>query len=64
MYAVSYAGRMSAVASARELSEQPQPVGMFSWFFCLEKIAGQFKLRPINARYMHQKEIDHYEHEK
>jgi uncharacterized DUF497 family protein len=25
------------------------------------KIDGQTKLRPISARYMHQREIDHYE---
>ena len=24
---------------------------------------GQYKIRPIGARYMHQKEIDHYERE-
>jgi len=27
----------------------------------LREIDGQTKLRPISARYMHQKEIDHYE---
>ena len=25
------------------------------------EIEGQTKLRPISARYMHQKEVDHYE---
>ncbi len=29
--------------------------------FMLRKIDGQTVLRPISARYMHQKEIDHYE---
>lgn len=29
--------------------------------FILRKIDGQTKLRPISARYMHQKEIAHYE---
>jgi len=29
--------------------------------FTLRKIAGQTWLRPISARYMHQKEVDHYE---
>ena len=29
--------------------------------FMLRKIGGQTVLRPISARYMHQKEIDHYE---
>ena len=29
--------------------------------FMLREIDGQTKLRPISARYMHQKEIDHYE---
>ena len=29
--------------------------------FMLRKIDGQALLRPISARYMHQKEIDHYE---
>jgi uncharacterized DUF497 family protein len=29
--------------------------------FMVRKIDGQTKLRPISARYMHQKEIDHYE---
>ena len=29
--------------------------------FMLRKIDGQTLLRPISARYMHQKEIDHYE---
>ena len=31
--------------------------------FMLRKIDGQTKLRPISARYMHQKEIDHYEYQ-
>lgn len=29
--------------------------------FLLRKSEGKTKLRPISARYMHQKEIDHYE---
>ncbi|KKC23969.1 BrnT family toxin [Sphingomonas sp. SRS2] len=29
--------------------------------FMLREIAGQSRLRPISARYMHQKEIEHYE---
>jgi uncharacterized DUF497 family protein len=29
--------------------------------FTLRRIRGQTLLRPISARYMHQKEIDHYE---
>jgi hypothetical protein len=29
--------------------------------FMLREIDGQTKLRPISARYMHQKEITHYE---
>ena len=29
--------------------------------FLLRKIDGQTKLRPISARYMHQKEIAYYE---
>ncbi len=29
--------------------------------FMLRKIDGQTVLRPISARFMHQKEIDHYE---
>lgn len=29
--------------------------------FMFRKIGGQTKLRPISARFMHQKEIDHYE---
>lgn len=29
--------------------------------FMLRKIDGQTLLRPVSARYMHQKEIDHYE---
>jgi len=29
--------------------------------FMSHEINGQTKLRPISARYMHQKEIDHYE---
>ncbi|MBU3694679.1 MAG: BrnT family toxin [Rhodocyclaceae bacterium] len=29
--------------------------------FMLRRSAGQIRLRPISARYMHQKEIDHYE---
>ena len=32
--------------------------------FMLRESDGQTKLRPISARYMHQKEIDHYEHQK
>lgn len=31
--------------------------------FLLRKIDHQTKLRPISARYMHQKEIDHYENQ-
>lgn len=30
--------------------------------FMLRKFGGQTRLRPISARYMHQKEIDYYEH--
>lgn len=30
--------------------------------FMLRAIDGQLRLRPISARYMHRKEIDHYEH--
>lgn len=29
--------------------------------FTLRDVDGQTKLRPISARYMHQKEVDHYE---
>ncbi|WP_264996446.1 BrnT family toxin, partial [Kozakia baliensis] len=29
--------------------------------FMFRTISGQTRLRPISARYMHQKEIDHYE---
>lgn len=29
--------------------------------FMLRDVDGQTKLRPISARYMHQKEVDHYE---
>ena len=32
--------------------------------FMLREIDGLTKLRPISARYMHQKEIDHYERQK
>lgn len=32
--------------------------------FMLRSIDGQARLRPINARYMHQKEIEHYEQQK
>ncbi|MFT4243437.1 MAG: BrnT family toxin [Acidovorax sp.] len=32
--------------------------------FMVREIDGQTKLRPISARHMHQKEIDHYEHQK
>lgn len=32
--------------------------------FLPREIEGQTKLRPISARYMHQKEIDHYEHQR
>lgn len=31
--------------------------------FMLREIDGQTKLRPISARYMHQKEVDHYENQ-
>ena len=30
--------------------------------FMLRELEGKTKLRPISARFMHQKEIDHYEH--
>ena len=29
--------------------------------FMVRKVDGHTKLRPISARYMHQKEVDHYE---
>lgn len=29
--------------------------------FVIKQVAGHTKLRPISARFMHQKEIDHYE---
>lgn len=29
--------------------------------FCYRRLGGQLLVRPITARYMHQKEIDHYE---
>lgn len=32
--------------------------------FMVREIDDQTRLRPISARYMHQKEIDHYEHSK
>lgn len=32
--------------------------------FMLRDIDGQTKLRPISARYMHKKEIEHYERQK
>ena len=32
--------------------------------FMLRKSLGKTMLRPISARYMHQKEIDHYENQK
>ena len=31
--------------------------------FILRKVDGNSMLRPISARYMHQKEIDHYENQ-
>lgn len=31
--------------------------------FMLRQVDGQTKLRPISSRYMHQKEIDHYENQ-
>lgn len=31
--------------------------------FMLRQVDGQTKLRPISCRYMHQKEIDHYENQ-
>ena len=31
--------------------------------FILRKVDGNAMLRPISARYMHQKEIDHYENQ-
>jgi uncharacterized DUF497 family protein len=32
--------------------------------FMLRKSPGKTMLRPVSARYMHQKEIDHYENQK
>jgi hypothetical protein len=32
--------------------------------FLLRDVAGKTTLRPISARYMHQKEVDHYEGQK
>ena len=29
--------------------------------FALRQVGGQTKIRPISSRFMHQKEIDHYE---
>jgi len=31
--------------------------------FMLRRVDGQTKLRPISSRYMHRKEIDHYENQ-
>lgn len=31
--------------------------------FMLRNIEGQTRLRPISARYMHRKEVEHYEHQ-
>lgn len=31
--------------------------------FMLREVDGQTKLRPISARYMHQKEVDYYENQ-
>ena len=31
--------------------------------FMPRKVDGQTKLRPVSARFMHQKEIEHYEHQ-
>ena len=37
-------------------------VGRYAFLvFMPREIEGQWLLRPISARYMHQKEIDHYE---
>ena len=32
--------------------------------FMIREIDGQTRLRPISARYMHQKEVDHYDSQK
>lgn len=32
--------------------------------FMVRNIGGQARLRPISARYMHQKEVDHYENQR
>jgi len=38
------------------------PLGRYVFLvFQLREIEGETKLRPISARYMHQKEINHYE---
>ena len=31
--------------------------------FMLRNVEGQTRLRPISARYMHRKEVEHYEHQ-
>lgn len=31
--------------------------------FMLRNVNGQTRLRPISARYMHRKEVEHYEHQ-
>ena len=31
--------------------------------FMLRNVDGQTRLRPISARYMHRKEVEHYEHQ-
>jgi hypothetical protein len=34
------------------------------WSFMFRTVSSQTRLRPISARYMHQKEIDHHEQQK
>ena len=42
----------------------PTPEGRYVFLvFMLRTLDKQVRIRPISARYMHRKEIDHYEHQ-
>jgi len=47
----------------RAIGQTPQGRYVFL-VFQIREIGGATKLRPISARYMHQKEIDYYEQQK
>ena len=49
----------------RQFAIGPTPKGRWLFVvFTLRKVANEILIRPLSARYMHKKEVDHYEQQK